>query len=330
MDKSAFGVYSKPNFFELFLREHIDENLYKAFKFAIKALNTRYPENAVLDFVKRHKTCIYYGLLGVIEAHSLAQHSSTLSERFLGIQRVSSNSEKGVLAPLDVALSLCGILGVPLIFHHLHRTAKRYSAGEYFTEADEHGETLRARYARVVTILYPYLRAGSGLAALGYSVAYIGDLTRYASPSLHLAGLRLATERAQGSGGGSSNGKGTGLLGALGKGVGDVLRLVLPLMAFGYRSLEWWYSIPESVAGTAGQESLPPAPEPPRVFSGVSLPPFDRCPLCGRKRTNPAVLAPSGFAFCYPCIVKYVREYSRCPVTGLPASEVQIRRLFVK
>ena len=30
----------------------------------------------------------------------------------------------------------------------------------------------------------------------------------------------------------------------------------------------------------------------------------------------------------HPCIVPYVRQHARCPVTGLPSSEPQIRRLF--
>ena len=327
MDKSAFGVYSKPNFFELFLQEHIDESLYSAFKFIVKTLSTHYPENAILDRIRRHKTALYYSVLALVDAYSLTHHSSTLSEHFLGIERVSTRGHHPRLTPADVLLSLGIVVGVPLLRRHLRKAAKRYTSGGYFTEDDEHGDSLPARYARIVTILYPYLRASAGLASLGYTVAYIGDITRYASPLQHLAGLRPATARPCASGAQAGS---TGVLGALGKAVGDVLRLVLPLAAFGYRSLEWWYSIPESVAGGSGQEALPPAPEPPKVCGGVSLPPFERCPLCGRKRTNPAVLAPSGFAFCYPCIVKYVREYAKCPVTGLPANETQIRRLFVK
>lgn len=335
MDKSAFGVYSKPNFFELFLREHIDESLYKAFRFVAKTLCSHAPDSAVLGFVSRHKTAVFCALMGATEAYSLARHSATLAERFLGMEcvptRTSTCGKQGLTA-VGVALSLCAVLGVPLAMRQLRRVAKRYSAGGYFTEDDEHGEAFRARCARLVAILYPYLKAASGLAAFSYTVAYIGGLTRYASPWLHLAGMKLATAQPPGSSGGDKGAAG-GVLAALGKGVGDALRLVLPLVAFGYRSLEWWYSIPEAVSGATAaqqQEALPPAPEPPRVCSGVSLPSSERCPLCGKVRTNPAVLAPSGFAFCYPCVVKYVREYSRCPVTGLPANEAQIRRLFVK
>lgn len=91
---------------------------------------------------------------------------------------------------------------------------------------------------------------------------------------------------------------------------------------------------------------------------GIPLPP-DRtiCPLCTQKRANPSVVTVSGFVFCYACIFKYVsqvrplfdrsvqmnrfilhiitslflmllQQYNRCPVTLMPATVDQLRRLF--
>jgi hypothetical protein len=91
---------------------------------------------------------------------------------------------------------------------------------------------------------------------------------------------------------------------------------------------------------------------------GLPLPP-DRtlCPLCCQKRNNPSVLSVSGFVFCYSCIFKSVSQvdilltshskqllsvlhvynvtlpivslqHKRCPVTLVPATVEQIRRLF--
>jgi peroxin-12 len=90
---------------------------------------------------------------------------------------------------------------------------------------------------------------------------------------------------------------------------------------------------------------------------GIPLPP-DRslCALCLQKRANPSVVTVSGFVFCYSCVFKYVSkvsspnhyslfpnpnlgislypssmvitQYKRCPVTLIPASVDQIRRLF--
>ena len=44
----------------------------------------------------------------------------------------------------------------------------------------------------------------------------------------------------------------------------------------------------------------------------------DVCLLC---------LQVSGYVFCYPCAVHWVRENGCCPVTRLPATEDHIRRI---
>ncbi|KAK4403935.1 Peroxisome biogenesis protein 12 [Sesamum angolense] len=49
---------------------------------------------------------------------------------------------------------------------------------------------------------------------------------------------------------------------------------------------------------------------PPKVAKeGIPLPPDKTvCPLCLQKRTNPSVMAVSGFVFCYTCIFKYANQ----------------------
>lgn len=42
---------------------------------------------------------------------------------------------------------------------------------------------------------------------------------------------------------------------------------------------------------------------------GLALPADGKiCPLCTQLRTNPAVVATSGFVFCYTCIFHYVDQ----------------------
>ena len=53
------------------------------------------------------------------------------------------------------------------------------------------------------------------------------------------------------------------------------------------------------------------------------------CPLCGCPRRNPCALTVSGFCFCYPCALSYVRLHGRCPLTMLECSEAHVRRLHV-
>ena len=94
--------------------------------------------------------------------------------------------------------------------------------------------------------------------------------------------------------------------------------------------LEWWYSSAEQRLGD--QKALPPPPPPPALppaAGGLELPAdVSLCPLCCRRRTNPALLATSGYVFCYPCIHREVTEQGRCPVTHAPARLEHVRRLY--
>lgn len=79
-------------------------------------------------------------------------------------------------------------------------------------------------------------------------------------------------------------------------------------------------------------QKLPPPPPPPAPApapGGVALP-SDRsaCPLCRQPITNPALLAVSGYCFCYPCVFRYIQQHGRCPVTMAPAKEEHLRSLY--
>ncbi|PON55499.1 Peroxisome assembly protein [Parasponia andersonii] len=110
----------------------------------------------------------------------------------------------------------------------------------------------------------------------------------------------------------------------------DYAQTGLIAAVFFFKMMEWWYQSAEERMSAPTVYPPPPPPPPPQVAKeGIPLP-QDRtlCPLCSQKRANPSVVTVSGFVFCYACIFKYVSQYKRCPVTLLPATVDQIRRLF--
>ena len=116
--------------------------------------------------------------------------------------------------------------------------------------------------------------------------------------------------------------------------VSDHSRSALILAVFGFKLLEWWYLSGEHRLGSASdRKALPPPPPPPAALpdpaEGVPLPEDPAvCPLCLRKRTNPALAVCSGYVFCYPCLHSFVLEKGVCPVTRLPCGIDGVRRLF--
>ena len=94
--------------------------------------------------------------------------------------------------------------------------------------------------------------------------------------------------------------------------------------------LEWWYM--SGSQKLAAQKLAPPPPAPPPIHpapGGTPLP-EDRslCPLCLSQRTNPAMAVVSGYVFCYPCLFNHLTHSGWCPVTRLPMTVANVRRLY--
>jgi len=110
----------------------------------------------------------------------------------------------------------------------------------------------------------------------------------------------------------------------------DYAQTGLIAAVFFFKMMEWWYqSAEERMSAPTVYPPPPPPPTPKVAKDGIPLP-TDKtlCPLCCQKRANPSVLSVSGFVFCYSCIFKSVSQHKRCPVTLMPATVEQIRRLF--
>ncbi|XP_013584590.1 PREDICTED: peroxisome biogenesis protein 12 [Brassica oleracea var. oleracea] len=110
----------------------------------------------------------------------------------------------------------------------------------------------------------------------------------------------------------------------------DYAQTGLIAAVFIFKMMEWWYqSAEERMTAPTVYPPPPPPPSPKVAKEGIPLPP-DRtlCALCLQKLANPSVVTVSGFVFSYSCVFKYVSQYKRCPVTLIPASVDQIRRLF--
>jgi peroxin-12 len=114
-------------------------------------------------------------------------------------------------------------------------------------------------------------------------------------------------------------------------GVVDAARPGLVAAVLGFKVLEWWFSTAEAALAPSQRLPVPPPPPPlPLAPGGLPLPADVRaCPICLRPRTNAAVAAPSGIAFCFPCLRTALDSNNGlCPVTGVPVGADQVRRLF--
>ncbi|GBG91099.1 hypothetical protein CBR_g51833 [Chara braunii] len=225
---------------------------------------------------------------------------------------------------------------------------------------------LRRAIKSILGRVYPAVHVCTESLCFGYVVCYILEMTRYYSPWLHLQGVvvrRITGEEMDAAAAGNRSRAMAAddrvvrtshasssvriwsnlSLAAIRK---MISRLILATLdyaqtgligaVFAFKVLEWWYRTAEQNMAVPKVFPPPPPPPPPRKFAGgqeeaesVGLP-EDRqlCPLCMQMRTNPTLVPSSGFVFCYPCIYRYVSQHCRCPVTFMPATIEELRRLY--
>lgn len=196
--------------------------------------------------------------------------------------------------------------------------------------------------------LYPWIHATHEGLSFAYQLLYLLDATHFYTPALQVMGLHVCRASGQELMDASSQIeerrnreferlRGPRLAQAFQRAALktiyntlDFAQTGLIASVFLFKMVEWWYqSAEERVTAPTVYPAPPPPPAPKAAEKGIPLPKDKRvCPLCMKKRTNPALVAPSGYVFCYPCIFPYVSQYNRCPVTLIPAAVNQIRRLF--
>ncbi|CAI9091502.1 OLC1v1026554C1 [Oldenlandia corymbosa var. corymbosa] len=204
------------------------------------------------------------------------------------------------------------------------------------------------RIQKIIAACYPWIHAGNEGLSFAYQLLYLLDATGFYSLGLHALGVHVCRATGQELMDSSSRISKIrsrererlrgppwlkavqGALMSSMYAVLDYAQTGLIAAVFFFKMMEWWYQSAEERMSAPTVYPPPPPPPPPKVAKeGISLP-ADRtlCPLCSQKRANPSVIAVSGFVFCYSCVFKYVSQYKRCPVTLMPASVEQIRRLY--
>ncbi|CAM6052070.1 unnamed protein product [Sphagnum compactum] len=206
----------------------------------------------------------------------------------------------------------------------------------------------KERFLQALVRWYPWIHATNEGVTFVYQLLYLLDATGFYTPALHISGIHV--RRASGQELMDSTKvieerrnrefhrlRGPPFAQALQRvmlrtayTVLDYAQTGLIASVFLFKMVEWWYQSAEQRVTAPSIYPPPPPPPQPKVAEGGIQLPADRrlCPICMRQRTNPALIAVSGFVFCYPCIFNYVTQYKRCPVTLSRASTSQIRRLF--
>ena len=343
---------NKPSIFELILMEQLDSAFYPAYEFLIQVsfstssrkraytTNVNDDRSQVLQrrlSIFRHVIKYRFESFGIImlllQRYFLRTYGSSMTEYLYGLKRVPISNK--VKRP-DVNVALFCIVAVPYIARKLD---EYFIDEEVFLRSYEDSQD-RDKKNRILRLkIYRLVRTFSLSACTIFKLLYSINKTEFFTPLLAYAGTklrrisfadirerqRLASATSLQSGGSWTSWIFQRLI--------TGLQTSLMFSAVMFKFLEWYYapsnaSRRERMLRSQGQ-FVPPPPTMP--VSGLTPLRQDirmgACSLCRRPRRNPAA-TPSGIVYCYACIVPYVRQNGRDPISGIPCSESEIRRLI--
>ncbi|KND03227.1 ubiquitin-protein ligase peroxin 12 [Spizellomyces punctatus DAOM BR117] len=358
---AAADVY-RPSVFELIAQDKMRDLLKPALRYVLAVYAQRYPRH-LLRLVNRHDE-VFAILMLLIEQHYLREWNASFAEHFYGLKRSAAGPtrrRKGLehLSSSQIWRSLVLLVALPYAKTKLDELYESTTGGpgsrifgDLFSNVEE-GSTLeeplpirlRKLAKKIFQRTYPYINASYQAFIFVYQIGYMYGKTDYYSPWLHLCGLQIRRMGAKdyrdhedrqqvlkkASEAALQNASRLRVLRHLlativSRGF-DFLKYALPMSIFFFKFLEWWYT--SEYHKQAGNQPIPPPPKPLEPNpAGVPLPTDPSiCPLCTKQRTNPTML-PSGYVFCYPCIYKYVEEHERCPITFLPTTTEELRKIY--
>ena len=176
---------------------------------------------------------------------------------------------------------------------------------------------------------YPFLHMTKEGTVLAYQFMFLLGKTFFFHPSSHLLGqvVRRTTLADVPSNGSSQQTDSPKAAAA------DTLRKGI-LLGLSTTIIMGWLRQFRRLLRVHEQESSdlppPPLPAPVQLDPKKRLRPLSNpahCPLCRQPRINPAA-ATSGYVFCHRCLVMFVRQYAKCPLTGMQCPESRIVRIY--
>ncbi|KAK6968486.1 ubiquitin-protein ligase peroxin 12 [Biomphalaria glabrata] len=277
-----------------------------AFKHALRVFTEKYPQQ--LGKLYQYYDEIYLVLDTLIEAYYLKKYGGSFAENFYEMKRVPSGQPEA--ASLTVKLRLRSLLCLTLLPYVFQKLESFFEELKY-----KHGNT------------------SSKLAFLKKNLT-VKQRSRWHHPSMHLSGTELSRLDSDDMPGStfksqipwsqlSFPGKLAQLTTWLTNSTALCLSTSLSVGIFFLQFLEWWY---ESDSSAPSLTALP-VPSPPKTTNLHGVRP-NVCPLCMQIRTNSTALSVSGYVFCFPCIMSHIGQKHCCPVTGYPANEDHLIKLY--
>ncbi|XP_050313615.1 peroxisome assembly protein 12 [Anthonomus grandis grandis] len=309
---------NKPSIFEVIAQKSLHDTLYPAFQKIALYLSTHSPQK--FGFLNVYFEESFAVLNGALQLYYLKYYDSSFSENFYGLKRVMSGESP--LMKHQKELSLLFLVVVPYFKRKIEERLQIYRIehAEGYLRKDFEG-----RSKRFLIYSHSAFEVIWGLITLNNYLQYMGNKTEFQEPLLKLLGLKLVYSNDQPSKSFWSSlfsGK-LGFSDLSFASVRGAVSTIFETTAFFLQLLQTWNAHnPNYNITDLPRSEAPLCDNRAETYGG-------KCPICLQKWLIPAALPVSGYIFCFKCILNYLVEHQKCPVTKLAARPTDVVRLYV-
>ncbi|OXU25299.1 hypothetical protein TSAR_005309 [Trichomalopsis sarcophagae] len=313
-------VFAKPSIFEIAAQKSLAATLEPAAKKIITFIASVNPDKYA--WLYQWSDEVYLVLISTLQHYYLKNYSASFSETFYGLKRIVLKDSKVQLNLDKKRLNFSLIILV--VFPYLQKKIENWENQNLDLNTAQ-----QTKWKVHISKTYKIVRAVKEVLTLYQYLLYLSNRSEYPTLSLRLLSTSLTYAK---------DNEEIGLIELLKKlGHGnfsandglEVIRLTIvrsiEVSAFFLQFLQWWNQEHYHNFNLTTLP-VPPAPQIPefaKKYKGI-------CPICKKPPWIHTAISTSGFVYCYTCILPEVRKNKKCPVTGYPAKEDHLIRLYVQ
>jgi peroxin-12 len=313
----TFTSQNRPSLFEVIASRSLDDTLHPALQKVALFLATNFPKN--FNWLGKYYDETFLALNCALQYGYLKNYDSTFSENFYGLQRVLDDG-----APLSRHHRRISLLFAVLLPYFKRKLDEKASLYRLENADGCLRNNFEGRFKKLLIFSHSTFEVTWGLLTVYNYVKYMSHQTDAQLPILALIKVKLAY--------GDPVPEEPSFWATLLKGhfadlwqlnvLKNAITSTFEIMAFFLQFLQAWSAQQSNYSMTALPTVPPPVPD------GKARNYQNKCPICLQHWKIPTVLPVSGYVFCFPCILRYLRENQKCPVTNLPAKPLDIVRLY--
>ncbi|CAF1033437.1 unnamed protein product [Rotaria sordida] len=283
-----------PSLSELLAQERLTNLIRPCLQQIFKILQKFHPLSSLLKILYQYKDEFILLIESILQWFYLHFYSALIGEHLFGLKRTADHRLRSIIFSVFL----------PYI---------KLKLNSFYEQMRTNNTNRHIIYYMILQILPKIQIFIDGLSWL-YRLSYAFGLTKYYSPNLHLANVKL-TYAKDPSPTIPSLSNTTRFL--------SIISQIISNGLFVIQLIDWW--------NNSKQNSI-------NHITNLSLSINDRkrsridgkyqCPLCQQPCNIPTVILGSSYVYCYACINDYVQRYHRCPTSNKPITNEHLVKIY--